>query len=66
MWQTIVTLVLLAGAAVFLVRHYLRVYRTGNDSGCTGCSCSGACGAKLDADSTRSSRSEEQNRQDPG
>lgn len=50
MWQTIATVIVLVGAAVYLARHFLRVYRTGNDSTCSGCS--GCCGAKSDADGT--------------
>ncbi|MDR3566889.1 MAG: hypothetical protein P4L43_02560 [Syntrophobacteraceae bacterium] len=52
MWQTIATVVLLVVAAIFLVRHFLKVYRTGVDSGCSGCSCSGGCGEKPGADRT--------------
>jgi hypothetical protein len=43
MWQTIATIILLVGAAVYVARHFLKVYRTGNDSACSGCSCSGSC-----------------------
>ena len=46
MWQTIATIVLLVGAAVMLARHFLRIYRSGGASGCSGCSCSGGCGEK--------------------
>ncbi|MDA8306209.1 MAG: FeoB-associated Cys-rich membrane protein [Deltaproteobacteria bacterium] len=52
MWQTIVTIIVLVGAAIFVARHFLKVYRTGSDPGCSGCSGSGCCGAKPDADGT--------------
>ena len=44
MWQTLVTIILLAGAAIYVARHFLKVYRTGNDSCCTGCSSCGCSG----------------------
>ena len=49
MWQTIATVIVLVGAAIYAARHFLKVYRTGSDSGCTGCSC---CGAKPEAGGT--------------
>ena len=52
MWQTIVTVIVLIAAAVYVTRHFLRVYRTGNDPMCSGCSSSGCCGGKPDLDRT--------------
>jgi hypothetical protein len=39
MWQTVVILLVLLGVAVYLVRHYVRVYRGGGSTceGCPGC-----------------------------
>jgi hypothetical protein len=46
MWQTIVTVILFLGAAAYVGRHFLRVFRTGNDCTCSGCSSSGCRGGK--------------------
>ncbi len=53
MWQTIATIIVLVCAAVYAARHFLKVYRTGNDPGCSGCSCSGCCEEKRNKDSDR-------------
>jgi hypothetical protein len=39
MWQTILILFLLAGVLVYVVRHYVKLSRSGGSvcSGCTGC-----------------------------
>ena len=39
MWQTIVVLLLLAGVLVYVIRHYVQVYRSDvpTCSGCSGC-----------------------------
>jgi hypothetical protein len=46
MWQTIVTLILFLVAAIYVARHFLRVFRTGSDCSCSGCSSSGCCAAQ--------------------
>ncbi len=46
MLQTIGMLVLLVVAVVYVSRHFLKVYRTGNDPSCTGCSSSDCRGGK--------------------
>lgn len=61
MWQTIVTVILLVGAAVYTARHFLRVYRTGNDGACSGCS-SECCGAAPRRDSEGPGSCEEKER----
>ncbi|MGV8074265.1 MAG: FeoB-associated Cys-rich membrane protein [Syntrophobacteraceae bacterium] len=43
MWQTIVTVFVLIAAAVYVVRHFLRIYRTGKDCTCSGCPSSKSC-----------------------
>ncbi len=48
MWQTIVTLAVLLLAVVFVARHFFRVFQTGNDCACSGCSSSGCCGGRLE------------------
>lgn len=42
MWQTLVILLVLLGVAIYLVRHYVRVYRAEAPT-CAGCS--GCCGS---------------------
>jgi hypothetical protein len=48
--QTIVVLVLVAGAVAFLASRYLRMFRRKGGGGCGGCGCSSA--KKTDAAST--------------
>ena len=44
MWQAILTIALLIGAAAFAIRHFTRV--TGNDCTCSGCSTAGCRNGK--------------------
>ncbi|GLI35162.1 FeoB-associated Cys-rich membrane protein [Desulforhabdus amnigena] len=46
MWQTVVILVLLAAVLVYVIRHYVRVFRSEVPS-CSGCS--GCCGVQSSA-----------------
>ncbi|MHC1745100.1 MAG: FeoB-associated Cys-rich membrane protein [Syntrophobacteraceae bacterium] len=48
MWQTILTVIVLLGALVFVARHFFKVFQTGSDCACSGCSSSGRCGGKTD------------------
>jgi hypothetical protein len=52
MWQTILVLFVLLGVSIYLVRHYVRVYR-GEGSICAGCSgcCQNTAAETLDPDS---------------
>lgn len=43
MWQTIIVLILLAWALVYVIRHFVAVYRSETTT-CSGCS-TGCCGA---------------------
>ena len=45
MWQTLLLVTVLGGAAVYLIRHFMNIYRTGSDCTCSGCS-SGCCAGK--------------------
>ena len=51
MWQTVIVLVLLIWALVYIIRHYVAIYRSEAPT-CSGCS-TGCCGA---APSGRKSR----------
>jgi hypothetical protein len=44
MWQTVVVLLLLAIALIYVIRHFIRVFRAEETSCtmCSGCSCSQA------------------------
>lgn len=46
MWQTAVVVLIVAGVALYIVRHYARVFRA-EASACS--SCSACCPAKTDA-----------------
>jgi hypothetical protein len=51
MLQTIAIAILLIGAVAYIIRHFLKIYRTGSDCGCSGCSSSCCCsGAPHSAD----------------
>ena len=44
MWQTVLVFLVLLGVSIYLVRHYVRVYRAEGStcSGCSGCCTSAA------------------------
>jgi hypothetical protein len=46
MWQTVLVLLVLLGVSIYLVRHFVRVYRAEDSAcgGCAGCCSHGATG----------------------